>query len=63
VWFFQFDHVYATCTETFKMNKMTGIFYNILECSLKTKQHITVLSRSVKSKVLNTSWTTNEQAT
>jgi len=42
---------------------MTGIFCNILECSLKTRQHITVLSKSVKSKVLNTSWTTSEQAT
>jgi len=30
---------------------------------LKTRQHITVLSKSVKSKVLNTSWTTSEQAT
>jgi len=45
------------------MNKMTGIFCNILECSLKTRQHITVLSRSVKFKVLSTSWTTSEQAT
>lgn len=42
---------------------MTGIVCNILEYSLKSRQHITVLSRFVKSKVLNTSWTTSEQAT
>jgi ribosomal protein L2 len=36
-----------------KMKRMTGTVYNFLECSLKTAQHVTVLMRSVESRVVH----------
>jgi hypothetical protein len=35
------------------MKRMTGTVYNLLECSLKTTQHVTVLLRFVESRVLH----------
>jgi hypothetical protein len=45
--------VSSTDDSAVKMKRMNGIVYNLLECSLKTTQQVTLLLRFVESRVLH----------